>query len=120
MIGSPVGMPVALFVLLRIRLRVSCGVGWENPLGGERLGNEACFFGELNGLGAAMSAELVEQAAGVCLDGVLADEEALGDFTVGEAGGDQAEDFEFTRGDAQFGESGGVDGERGGRGAGLD
>jgi hypothetical protein len=40
------------------------------------------------------------------LHGVFADEEAGGDFAIAEAGGDEAEDFEFTRSDAELGEAG--------------
>ena len=76
------------------------------------------MLAQLHRLGAASSAEFVEKTAGVSLDGVLADEEALGDFAVGEAGGDEAEDFEFAWGDAEGGEAGGVGGERSGGGLG--
>jgi len=40
-----------------------------------------------------MGAKLVKGTAAVGLDGVLADEEAIGDFAVAEALGDEAEDF---------------------------
>ena len=50
------------------------------------------------------------------LDGVFTDEQAVSDFAVGKTGGDQAEDFEFTGRDGQFGEAGRVGGE--GRGGG--
>ena len=53
------------------------------------------------------------------LHGVFADEELFGDFAVGEAGGDEAEDFEFAGSDAEGGEVGWVgregDGGRDGR-----
>jgi len=78
---------------------------------GEDSRDQASFLGELNGLGTAAGAKFVEKAAGVGLDGVLADEEAIGNFTVAEAGGDEAEDFEFARGDAELGEAVGIGGE---------
>jgi len=70
------------------------------------LGDEAGSLGELDGLGAASGAELVEEAAGVGLYGVFADKEAGCYFSVAEAGGDEAEDFEFARGDGELGEAG--------------
>jgi len=72
----------------------------------ERLGNEAGGFGDLDGLGAALCAEFVEEAARVGFYGVFAHEEAGGDFAIAETGGDQAEDLEFARGDGEFGEAG--------------
>src|SRR5258708_6186271 len=71
----------------------------------EALGDEAGGFGDLDGLSAAPSAELVKEAAGVGFDGVFADEEAGGDFAGAEAGGDEGEDFEFARGDGEFTEA---------------
>ena len=48
-------------------------------------------------------------------DGVLADEEAVGDFAVAEALSDEAEDFELAGGDAEGVELGLVEGEGGWR-----
>ena len=48
-------------------------------------------------------------------DGVLADEEAVGDLAVAEALSDEGEDFELARGDAQGVELGLVEGEEGWR-----
>lgn len=73
---------------------------------GQWLRNEAGGLGDLDGLGAAPGAELVEEAAGMSFDSVFADEEAGGDFAVAEAGGDEAEDLEFARGDGELGEAG--------------
>ena len=81
-------------------------------------GNEAGLLGQLNGLRAALRTEFVKDAARVGLDRVLADEEALGDFAITKASGDQTEDFEFARGDAEVGETLGVGGEGRGRGGG--
>lgn len=64
--------------------------------------DEAGGLGELDSLGAAPRAELIEQAAGMGLHGVFADEEPVCDFTIAEAGGDQAEDLEFARGNAEL------------------
>src|ERR1700719_3957528 len=72
---------------------------------GEGLRNQAGGLGELDCLGAALGAEFVEEAAGMGLHGVFADEEAGGDFAIAEARGDEAEDFEFARGDGEFGEA---------------
>ena len=56
--------------------------------------------------GAAPGAEFVEEAAGMGLHGVFADEEAGRYFSIAEAGGDEAEDFEFAGSDGEFGEVG--------------
>ena len=54
-------------------------------LSGERdSGEQAGSQAELDGLGPPPGSQLVEQPARMCLDGVLADEEALGDLAVGE------------------------------------
>lgn len=74
-------------------------------------GDQAGLLGELNGLGAAASTEFIEEAAGVSLDSVFTDEEAIGDFAIAEAGGDEAEDFEFAGSDAELREAQGVQGE---------
>ena len=74
--------------------------------GGEGLGNEAGGLGDLDGLGATPGAELVEETAGMGFYGVFADEEAGGNLAIAEAGGDEAEDFQFARGDAELGEAG--------------
>jgi len=50
----------------------------------------------------------------VGLDGIFADEEAGGDFAVAQAGGDEAENLEFTGGDAELGQAGRVEDERAG------
>jgi hypothetical protein len=73
---------------------------------GEGLRNEAGGLGDLDGLGAALGAEFVEEAAGMGLHGVFTDEEAGGDFAIAEAVGDEAEDFQFAGGDAELGEAG--------------
>lgn len=67
----------------------------------------------MDGLGAAAGSELVEGAAAVGFDGVLADEEAAGDFAVAEALSDECEDFELARGDAEGVELNLVEGEGG-------
>jgi len=73
--------------------------------GGGGLRDEGGGFGDLDGLGAAPGAEFVEEAAGMGFYGVFADEEASADFAIAEAGGDEGEDFEFTRGDGELGEA---------------
>ena len=51
------------------------------------------------------------------LDGIFGNEEAVGDFAVGESGGDEAEDFEFAGSDTEVREASGIwgEGDRGGR-----
>jgi hypothetical protein len=71
-------------------------------------------FADLDGLGAALGAKLVKQAAGMGLNGVFAEEEAAGDFAVAQAGGDEAEDLEFAGGDAELDPAGVVESERAG------
>ena len=51
---------------------------------------------------------------------VFADEEAGGDFAIAQAGGDQAQDFQFARGDFELGEAGLVEDEGFGGGRGWD
>jgi len=50
--------------------------------GVEGLRDEAGGLGYLDGLGAALGAKLVKEAAGMGLNGVFADEEAGGDFAI--------------------------------------
>jgi hypothetical protein len=74
-------------------------------------GDQVGLFTELDSLGAAAGTEFVEESAGMSLDRILADEEAVSDFPVAESGGDQPEDLKFAGGDAQFGETHLVEGE---------
>src|SRR5579863_9506630 len=55
----------------------------------------------MDGLGAAGGSELIEGAGAVCLDGVFRNEKLRGDLAVAETAGDQGEDFELARGDAE-------------------
>ena len=75
-------------------LRVWCGVGrvWSG-------GDESGFVGGDDGLGAVAEPELVEDVADVGLDGFLGDDEAVGDLGVGQALGDELEDFGFAWGE---------------------
>ena len=59
------------------------------------------MFAELNGLCAAAGAQLVEGPAAVSLDGVLADEEAVGDLTIAQPLRDERENFELARRDPE-------------------
>lgn len=77
----------------------------RNSLLGDTLGDQPGLFAELNRLRAATGSEFVEQAAGVGLHGILADEEAVGDFAVAESGCDQVENFEFAGSDGEFGQA---------------
>ena len=54
-------------------------------------GHEAVAGGQVDGLGAALGAELGQDRRDVELDGVVADGEALGDGLVGQALGDEVE-----------------------------
>src|ERR1700761_1647563 len=74
-------------------------------------GQEAKLFAELDGLGAAAGAELIEDAAGVGLDGVFADEELSGDLAVAHALGDEFQDFKLAGCNAEGFSPGFVDGE---------
>src|SRR5260370_39727995 len=62
---------------------------------------EAQFFAALDGLGAVGGPELVEGAGTVCLDGVFGNEKLRGYLAIAEAAGDQGEDFELARRDAE-------------------
>src|SRR5574337_521277 len=75
-------------------------------------GDQPGFLAELHRLRAPPGAELVEQPAGVRLDRILADEEPIRDFAVAESRGDQAENLQFARRDAQFAHAFVVGGER--------
>lgn len=56
---------------------------------------------QVDGLGAALRPELVEEAARVGLHRVLADGEPLADLAVAQAGGDQAEDLHLAGRDGE-------------------
>ncbi len=75
-------------------------------------GKQACGLAELDGLRPPPRPQLVEQPAGMGLDRVFADEESLGDLPVRQAVGDEAEDLELARGDAELPLAALVDGER--------
>src|SRR5262245_5770988 len=77
----------------------------ENPALGGCSRNQAGVFAELHGLGAAFRAKFVEHPARVRLYRALADKQTLGDFAVAEPGGDQAQNLQFARSDAQLGDA---------------
>lgn len=60
---------------------------------------DAVFVGVADGLGAVSGTGLLEDVVDVSLDGGGADNERSCDLCVGEAGCDQLEDFDFTRGE---------------------
>ena len=55
-------------------------------------------------LGAVGKVELAEDVADVGADGAFADNKLVGDGDVGEATGDEPQDFDFTRGEGVAGE----------------
>jgi hypothetical protein len=57
--------------------------------------HDASLVGEHDRLDPVSHAELGEYSGHVGLDGGLADDEMIGDFTVGQAAGDEAEDLEL-------------------------
>jgi hypothetical protein len=61
----------------------------------EMLRNQAELFANLNCLRPAFGAQLVEQPAGVGLDGVFTYEQVLRDFAIAQALGDQLQYLEF-------------------------
>ena len=74
---------------------------------GEGLGNEAGGLGDLDGLGAPLGSDFVKNAAGVGLHRVsLLTKRRAAISRLAEAYGDEAEDFQFARGDAKLGEAG--------------
>ena len=83
-------------------------------------GDQARFLPKLHGLGAALGTQLIEQAAGMGLYRILANEEPLGDFAVTEPRGDESEDFEFSRGDGEFGQTLPIGSKRLGRDGSVD
>src|SRR5947208_12510429 len=67
--------------------------------------NQSQLFSQLHCLGSAPGAQLVEQAAGMGLDGVFADEEFFGDLAIAQAVRNELEDFEFAPSNAELGQS---------------
>lgn len=63
------------------------------------------LLAKLHCLGTTAGAWLIEQAAGMRVDRVLAHKEALGDFAVAHSSGHEAKDLEFARSDSQFADS---------------
>ena len=68
----------------RVRLSLA-----SRPLAPSLEREDAASGREVDGLGAAIGAELCQDRRDVELDGVIADREALGDRLVGQADGDQ-------------------------------
>src|SRR2546425_8132535 len=64
--------------------------------------NQSQLFSQLHCLGSAPGAQLVEQAAGMGLDGVFADEEFFGDLAIAQTDGNQFEYLQFAAGYAKF------------------
>src|SRR5881409_1641560 len=58
--------------------------------------NQSQLFSHLHRLGSSSGAQLVEQAAGMGLDGVFADKEFFGDLAIAQAVGNQLEDLTMT------------------------
>ena len=57
--------------------------------------NQSQLFSHLHRLGSSSGAQLVEQAAGMGLDGVFADKEFFGDLAIAQAVGNQLEDLQL-------------------------
>src|SRR4051794_7222664 len=62
---------------------------------------QAQFFAALNGLRTARGSELVECPSTVRLDGVFGNEKLAGDLAITQAAGDQRQDFQLARRDAE-------------------
>ena len=69
------------------------------------LRNQSQLFSQLHGLGSAPGAQLVEQAAGMGLDGVFADKEFFGDLAIAQAVGNQLEDLQLAARNPEFAQS---------------
>src|ERR1700690_872281 len=76
--------------------------------------NQPGGLANLHGLGAPPGAEFVKQAAGMGLHRVFADEEPARDLAIAQPGGDEAENLQLARGDAELAPLGPVDYERAG------
>jgi hypothetical protein len=61
--------------------------------------NQSAFIGGDNGLSAVAWSQLGQHAADLSLDGFLGDRESDGDFHIGQAFGDQAQDLGFAWGE---------------------
>jgi hypothetical protein len=66
------------------------------------LRNQPQLFAPLDCLCSSLGAEFVEQPAGMCLDGALADEKAFSNLAVAQTVRNQPEYFQFAFGDRQF------------------
>src|SRR6185437_13010120 len=67
---------------------------------GSQPGGEAVLVGEGDGLGAVASVDLGEQVVDVALDRAFADDKALGDLGVGQAGRDEGQHLGFPGGES--------------------
>src|SRR5947208_16994985 len=67
--------------------------------------NQSQLFSQLHCLGSAPGAQLVEQSAGMGLDGVFADEEFFGDLPIAQAVGNQLEDLQLAARNPKLGQS---------------
>src|SRR6476620_7916279 len=76
------------------------------------LRNQSQLFSHLYGLGSSSGAQLIEEPAGVGLYCVFADEELFGDLAVAQAVGNQFQNFQLARSDAEFAQSGLVQSKR--------
>ena len=74
--------------------------------------NQPGGLANLHGLCTPPGTELIEQAAGMGLHGVFADEELIGDLAIAQSGGDEAENLELARRNAEFTGARLVDNER--------
>src|SRR3954467_6927640 len=78
-----------------VAIGVRADVGRSVPAGA----SEAVFIGVDHGLYTVAAAEFGEHTGDVCLDSALPDVKAVGEFLVGQAGGDQAKHFLFSFGE---------------------
>ncbi len=67
--------------------------------------NQSQLFSHLHRLGSSSGAQLVEQAAGMGLDGVFADKEFFGDLAIAQAVGNQLEDLQLAARNPEFAQS---------------
>src|SRR5689334_14973843 len=92
---------VAAAAVICVRARRSTGSGWLGSaaglvvVGGLAWGDEAGLVGVDHYLDAVAEAEFLQDAGDMCLGGCFADHQLLADLGVGQAAGEQVEDFAF-------------------------
>src|ERR1043166_2622714 len=76
--------------------------GTDILMSASSLRNQLEFFADLHRLRPPFRCEFLEQAARMCLHGILTDKESLRDFAITQAAGNQLKYLQLARGDAEL------------------